>query len=126
MPKAQNAFLPQTSVFGRYAYIKSHITYCGEGQMGNRLLASRLYSWPFDAVRCIGSGSVLHRLLQRVASVIAAHSVGQGREVGKTEKPASPGEGESRLLMACVQAGYCGAAYLFRKRSPVCLIIWWR
>lgn len=90
MPKAQNAFLPQTSAFGRYAYIKSHITYCGEGQMGNRLLASRLYSWPFDAVRCIGSGSVLHRLLQRVASVITAHSVGQWEGGGENGEVGFP------------------------------------
>lgn len=90
MPKAQNAFLPQTSAFGRYAYIKSHITYCGEGQRGSRLLASRLYFWPFDAVRCIGGGSVLHRLLQRVASVIAAHSVGQWEGGGENGEAGFP------------------------------------
>lgn len=90
MPKAQNAFLPQTSAFGRYAYIKSHITYCGEGQMESRLLASRLYSWPFDAVRCIGSGSAVHRLLQRAASVIAAHSVGQWKGGGENGEAGFP------------------------------------
>lgn len=90
MPKAQNAFLPQTSTFGRYAYIKSHITYCGEGQMGSRLLASRLYSWPFDAVRCIGSGSAVHRLLQRVASGIAARCVGQGEGGGENGEAGFP------------------------------------
>ena len=58
--------------------------------MGSRLLASRLYSWPFDAVRCIGCCSAVHRLLQRVASVIAAHSVGQWKGGGENGEAGFP------------------------------------
>ena len=98
MPKAQNAFLPQTSAFGRYAYIKSHITYCGEGQMGSRLLASRLYSWPFDAVRCIGCQTLIVkyndmsplRITAPQFSVIAAHSVGQWKGGGENGEAGFP------------------------------------
>ena len=65
--------------------------------MGSRLLASRLYSWPFDAVRCIGCCSAVHRLVAQTLIVkYNDMSVKRTNEQGQYEK--TPGGNQRPVL----------------------------